>query len=75
MPNLFLKVPRKDQLFYRQVWMNNPKTMEYNVGYDIELKGYIQTNEKYKDKRFGEEKEAKQLLITKKCILINKESW
>ena len=38
MVNVFLKVPRKDQLFYRQDWMNDPETMEYNAGYDIELK-------------------------------------
>lgn len=40
MVNVFLKVPRKDQLFYRQRWMNDPETMEYNAGYDMELKGY-----------------------------------
>ena len=40
MVNVFLKVPRKDQLFYRQDWMNDPETMEYNAGYDMELKGY-----------------------------------
>lgn len=40
MINVFLKEPRKDQLFYRQEWMNDPETMEYNAGYDMELKGY-----------------------------------
>lgn len=40
MVNVFLKVPRKNQLFYRQDWMNDPETMEYNAGYDMELKGY-----------------------------------
>lgn len=40
MVNVFLKVPRKDQLFYRKVWMNDPETMEYNAGYDMKFKGY-----------------------------------
>ena len=40
MVNVFLKVPRKNQLFYRQDWMNDPETMEYNADYDMELKGY-----------------------------------
>lgn len=40
MINVFLKVPRKDQLVYRQEWMNDSDTMEYNAGYDMKVKGY-----------------------------------
>ena len=40
MQNIFLKVPSIDELNYRQEWMNDPKTMSYNAGYDLELKGY-----------------------------------
>ena len=39
MINVFLKVPRKDQLVYRQEWMNDSDTMEYNAGYDMKVKG------------------------------------
>ena len=35
----------------------------------FEKAGFIQTDEKHKDIRFGEEKEAKQLLITKEMYL------
>lgn len=37
---VYLKQPQKDELYYRQEWMKDPKTMNYNAGYDIELKGY-----------------------------------
>ena len=37
---LYLKVPTKEELFYRQEWLKNPKTMSYNAGYDIDIKGY-----------------------------------
>lgn len=40
MPNIYLKVPSIEELHYRQEWMNDSKTMSYNAGYDIELKGY-----------------------------------
>ena len=40
MINVFLKVPRKDQLVYRHEWMNDSDTMEYNAGYDMKVKGY-----------------------------------
>lgn len=40
MANLYLKVPNIDDLHYRQEWMKDPKTMAYNAGYDINLKGY-----------------------------------
>ena len=40
MPNIYLKVPNIEELHYRKEWMNDPKTMSYNAGYDIELQGY-----------------------------------
>ena len=40
MIKVYLKVPTKDDLYYRQEWMNDPKTMNYNAGYDIDLRGY-----------------------------------
>lgn len=40
MPNIYLKVPSIDELHYRQEWMKDPKTMSYNAGYDMDLKGY-----------------------------------
>ena len=40
MNNVELRIPLKKDLIYRKNWMNDPKTMEYNAGYDIELKGY-----------------------------------
>ena len=35
-----MKVPKIEDLKYRQIWLNDPKTMSYNAGYDIDLKGY-----------------------------------
>ncbi len=40
MKKVYLSVPKTEDLKYRQVWMNNPKTMSYNKGLDLELKGY-----------------------------------
>ena len=40
MSNIYLKVPSIDELYYRQEWMRDSKTMSYNAGYDIDLKGY-----------------------------------
>ena len=40
MSNVYLKVPSIDELHYRQEWMNDSKTMSYNAGYDMQLKGY-----------------------------------
>lgn len=40
MNKVYLKVPSKDDLHYRQTWMNDPKTMDYNAGFDVEIKGY-----------------------------------
>lgn len=40
MSHVYLKVPSIDELHYRQEWMNDSKTMFYNAGYDMQLKGY-----------------------------------
>lgn len=40
MKNIYLKVPTIDELCYRKNWMKDPKTMSYNAGYDMKLKGY-----------------------------------
>lgn len=40
MSNIYLKVPSIDELYYRQEWMRDSKTMSYNAGFDIDLKGY-----------------------------------
>lgn len=40
MESIFLKVPKIDELHYRKEWLKDEKTMSYNAGYDMELKGY-----------------------------------
>ena len=40
MTKVYLQIPNIDELHYRQKWMNDAKTMEYNAGYDMSLKGY-----------------------------------
>ena len=52
MANVYLKVPNIDEMFHRKNWMKDPKTMAYNAGFDINLKGYdkntgviVKTNE------------------------------
>lgn len=40
MSNIYLNVPSIDELYYRQEWMRDSKTMSYNAGFDIDLKGY-----------------------------------
>ena len=40
MNSIYLKIPSKDELHYRQKWMMDKETMSYNAGYDIDLKGY-----------------------------------
>ncbi len=40
MKKIFLKVPNKEDLKYRKAWMNDPKTMSYNAGLDLNLNGY-----------------------------------
>ena len=43
MEKVYLIVPPKEDLHYRQEWMNDPKTMNYNAGFDMNLKGYDKT--------------------------------
>ena len=40
MSNIYLKVPNVDELHYRQEWMKDAKTMSYNAGFNMNLKGY-----------------------------------
>ena len=40
MKRVFLNVPGIEELHYRQIWLKDSKTMSYNAGYDIDLKGY-----------------------------------
>lgn len=40
---VYLKVPAIQELYYRQKWMKDPKTMSYHAGYDMDLKGYDKT--------------------------------
>lgn len=40
MSNIYLKIPTIDELHYRRDWIKDPKTMSYNAGFDVELKGY-----------------------------------
>ena len=40
MEKVYLIVPSKEDLHYRQEWMKDPKTMNYNAGFDMNLKGY-----------------------------------
>lgn len=42
--NIYLKVPSVDELYYRQEWMKDEKTMSYNAGFDMDLKGYNKEN-------------------------------
>ena len=47
MSNVYLKIPTINELHYRQKWMKDKKTMNYNAGYDIEYdeeKGIWRTN-------------------------------
>ena len=37
---VYLKIPSINDLHYRQEWMKDPKTMSYNAGYDMDIKGY-----------------------------------
>lgn len=39
-PKIYLKVPTINELHYRQEWMRDSKTMSYNAGYEMNLKGY-----------------------------------
>lgn len=40
MKRVFLVVPTIEDLKYRQKWLNDPKTMSYNAGFDLDIKGY-----------------------------------
>lgn len=40
MTKVFLKVPNINELHYRQAWMRDSKTMEYNAGFDLDIQGY-----------------------------------
>ena len=40
MPKVYLYPPTKSELRYRQEWMKDSKTMNYNAGFDLDLKGY-----------------------------------
>ena len=40
MNKVYLKVPSMEDLHYRQEWMQDSKTMSYNFGFDLNLKGY-----------------------------------
>ena len=65
MPNIYLKVPSIDELHYRQEWMKDPKTMSYNAGYDMDLKGY--------DKEKGTITKTDEEMITWYNNWVNKE--
>lgn len=56
MEKVYLIVPSKENLHYRQEWMKDSKTMNYNAGFDMNLKGYdkktgtiLKTNEEMID--------------------------
>ena len=56
MEKVYLTVPSKEDLHYRQEWMKDSKTMNYNAGFDMNLKGYdkktgtiLKTNEEMID--------------------------
>ncbi len=38
--SVYLKVPLRDELFYRKIWLDDCLTMEYNSGYDLDISGY-----------------------------------
>lgn len=40
MKRVFLVVPDIKDLKYRKEWLSDPRTMSYNTGYDLDLKGY-----------------------------------
>ena len=40
MKKVYLSIPTIDDMKYRQMWMNNPKTMSYNKGLDLDIAGY-----------------------------------
>mgnify|MGYP002624254668 CR=1 FL=1 len=40
MEKVYLKVPNINELHFRKEWLNNPDTMSYNAGFDLDIKGY-----------------------------------
>lgn len=40
MVKVYLKTPSLEELSYRKKWMRDPKTMEYNAGANVNIKGY-----------------------------------
>lgn len=40
MKKVVLKIPSLEDMKYRQVWMMNPKTMNYNAGMNLDISGY-----------------------------------
>lgn len=40
MKKVYLKISSKDELYYRQKWLRDNKTMIYNAGLDLSIKGY-----------------------------------
>ena len=40
MKDIKLVVPSIEDIKYRKEWMKDPKTMAYNAGYDLDIKGY-----------------------------------
>ena len=62
---IYLKSPKIDELHYRQEWMKDPKTMNYNAGYDMDLKGY--------DKETGSITKTDDEMITWYNNWVNKE--
>lgn len=65
MHNVYLKTPTIEELHYRQNWMKDPKTMSYNSGFDMNLKGY--------DKNTGTISKTDEEMVTWYNNWINKE--
>ncbi len=40
MKRIELKVPKLEEMHYRQKWMQDPNTMNYNAGFEMNLLGY-----------------------------------
>ena len=40
MSKVYLKIPNEEEMHHRKKWMEDPKTMEYNSGYDSNIVGY-----------------------------------
>lgn len=65
MKRIFLVVPSIEDLKYRQKWMKDSKTMSYNAGFDLNLKGY--------DKKTGTISKTNEEMIDWYNKWINKE--